>query len=59
MLILKMGETRDEEPHAARQLFSFCQDRRWVPENYARKIKTPNFQPNEVVPYTPQQVAQM
>jgi integrase len=38
--------------------FGFCEDRNWIRENPARKIKMArNLKPNEVVPFTPQEVA--
>ncbi len=48
-----------KELQTLRQFFSFCFERGWAKENYARKIKTPKAQPKEVVPYTPQQAAEM
>ena len=51
--------TAAKELQTLRQFLGFCFERRWAPENYARKIKMPKPQPNEVVPYTPQQVTAM
>jgi integrase len=43
-----------------RQFFGFCQDRRWIEENPAKKIKPPrNIRPEQVVPFTKTEVAKM
>ena len=43
-----------------RQFLGFCQDRRWIADNPAKRIKGPrNIKPAEVVPYTPAEVGKM
>ena len=50
--------TSARELQVLRQCFSFCVERKWARENWAKKIKAPpNPKPREVVPYTSEQVA--
>jgi integrase len=43
-----------------RQFLTFCQERRWIADNPAKRIKGPrNIKPAEVVPYTPAEVGKM
>jgi site-specific recombinase XerD len=43
-----------------RQLLGFCQDRGWIEENIAKKVKGPrNVRPEEVVPYTQAEITKM
>jgi integrase len=49
--------TSARELQVLRNFFGFCLERRWVAENWARKIKTPKAKPKEVVPYTPEEMA--
>ena len=44
--------TWTKELQTLRQFLGFCCERRWIPENYAKRIKAPKWRPNEVVPYT-------
>ncbi len=45
--------TSMKELQTLRQFIAFCQERRWISENPAKKIKAPrNIRPEEVVPYT-------
>lgn len=49
--------TSIKELQLVRQLFGFCNDRRWVEENVAKRIKPPrNIRPNDVEPYTSAEV---
>ena len=50
--------TAAKELEILRLFLGFCVDRNWARENAARKIKPPrNIKPNEVVPFSPSQVA--
>jgi integrase/recombinase XerC len=50
--------TACKELELLRVFFGFCLDRNWTRENPAKKIKLPrNIKPNEVVPFTPAEVA--
>jgi integrase/recombinase XerC len=50
--------TAAKELEILRLFLGFCVDRNWTRENAARKIKAPrNIKPNEVVPFSPSQVA--
>ena len=50
--------TAAKELEIFRVFIGFCQDRGWVRENVARKIKMPrNLKPNEVVPFTLDEIA--
>lgn len=54
------GTTATRELETLRNFLSFCQDRRWISENPAKKIKPPrNVRPKEVVPYTAVEVAKI
>jgi len=54
------GTTATRELETLRHFLSFCQDRRWISENSAKKIKPPrNVRPKEVVPYTAVEVAKI
>src|SRR5215471_16402068 len=45
--------TSTKELQTLRQFFGFCQERRWIEDNPAKRIKPPrNIKPAEVVPYT-------
>ena len=47
-----------KELEMLRMFLGFCVDRNWARENVGRKIKAPrNIKPNEVVPFTPAEVA--
>jgi len=47
-----------KELEILRLFLGFCVDRNWARENAARKLKSPrNIKPNEVVPFTPSEVA--
>jgi integrase len=46
-----------KELEMLRSFCGFCCDRKWAPENVAKKIKGPrNIKPNDVVPYTTSEV---
>jgi len=50
--------TAAKELEILRLFLGFCVDRNWARDNAARKIKAPrNIKPNEVVPFTPSEVA--
>ncbi|HXA67382.1 MAG TPA: tyrosine-type recombinase/integrase [Bryobacteraceae bacterium] len=50
--------TACKELEILRAFFGFCVDRNWMKENPGKKIKLPrNLKPNEVVPFTPAEVA--
>ncbi len=50
--------TAAKELEILRLFLGFCVDRNWARENAARKLKSPrNIKPNEVVPFTPSEVA--
>ena len=52
--------TSARELQVLRQFFSFCVERKWTRENWAKKIKSPpNPKPREIVPYAAQQVASL
>ena len=51
--------TSTKELQTLRQFLAFCLERRWVAENYARRIKPPKWKPSEILPYTPQEVARI
>lgn len=52
--------TASKELEILRLFFGFCIDRDWTRENPAKKIKLPrNIKPNEVVPFTPAEIAAM
>jgi integrase len=49
-----------KELQTLRQFLAFCQERRWIPDNPAKRIKMPrNIRPEEVVPYTPAEVSKI
>ena len=50
--------TAAKELETLRVFLGFCTDRSWVRQNVAKRIKLPrNLKPNEVVPFTPSEVA--
>lgn len=50
--------TASKELEILRVFFGFCVDRKWTQDNPAKKIKLPrNLKPNEVVPFTPAEIA--
>jgi site-specific recombinase XerD len=52
--------TASKELEILRVFFRFCLDRKWVTENPAKRIKLPrNLKPNDVVPFTPSEIAAM
>jgi site-specific recombinase XerD len=52
--------TSTKELQTLRQFFGFCFERRWAEDNPAKRIKLPrNVKPEEIVPYTPADVAKM
>lgn len=52
--------TSSKELELLRQFASFCVARKWIEDNPASGIKGPkNLKPNEVVPYTPAECAQI
>ena len=52
--------TASKELEILRVFFGFCTDRDWTRQNPAKKIKLPrNLKPNEVVPFTPTEIADM
>lgn len=54
------GTTATRELETLKHFLSFCEDRKWISENPAKKIKPPrNVRPKEVVPYTAVEVAKI
>ena len=51
------ASTSAKELEILRALFAFCIRRRWCVENPAKQIKAPRIPPNEVVPYTREEIA--
>jgi site-specific recombinase XerD len=51
------ASTSAKELETLRTFFRFCNKRRWHPENPAKDITSPKIPPNEVVPYTREEVA--
>ncbi len=50
--------TAAKELQLLRQFCGFCMDRRWVPENVARRIRSPrNIKPNDVEPFAKGEIA--
>jgi site-specific recombinase XerD len=50
--------TSGKELQTLRQFLAFCFERRWIPDNPAKKIKLPrNIRPEEVVPYSHSEVS--
>src|SRR5260370_42652720 len=41
------------------QLFEFCRDRGWTTKNPARALRIPKLEPNDVVPYTRDEVVKI
>ena len=51
------ASTSAKELEILRMFFGFCIKRRWCIENPAKEIKPPRVPPNEVVPYTREEIA--
>ncbi len=52
--------TAQKELETLRQFFNYCRDRDYVKENVAKRIKSArNIKPNEITPYTPEEVARI
>jgi site-specific recombinase XerD len=52
--------TNSKELELLRQFCGFCCDRKWSVENVAKRIKSPrNIKPNDVVPFTTDEVKQI
>ena len=50
--------TSSKELELIRQFCGFCCDRKWCPDNVARRIRSPrNIRPNDVEPFTTSEVA--
>jgi integrase/recombinase XerC len=50
--------TSSKELEILRLFCGFCFDRKWASENVAKRVKSPrNIKPNDVLPFTPQEVA--
>src|SRR5215471_917908 len=54
------GTTWGNERQTLVQFFDFCEERGWIEDNPARRIKPPrNIKPAEVVPYTDAEIAKI
>lgn len=51
--------TAIKELQTLRQFFTFCQKRRWTKDNPAKETRLPKAVPNQVVPYTSDEVARI
>jgi site-specific recombinase XerD len=52
--------TSSKELQLLRQFCGFCNDRKWMENNAAKRIKSPrNLRPNDVEPFTPAEVIQI
>ncbi|MEE8177236.1 MAG: tyrosine-type recombinase/integrase, partial [Acidobacteriota bacterium] len=51
------ASTSAKELEILRAMFAFCNKRRWCAENPAKDIKAPKIPPNDVVPYTREEIA--
>ena len=56
----KVGRlTAEKELQTLRQFCGFCLDRRWRRDNPAKQIKAPKAKPEDVEPYTPEDLARI